>query len=345
MKVRAKTIVLGVLGLLVLIVVGGITAIGWQIILGPKMRPVTDRKFEATPERLARGKYIAEGPASCFHCHSEPNFNAPMGEPLASNRGSGWQMPIPELGNPSSANITSDPATGLGSWTDDEIARAIQEGVDKDGRPLFPLMPYLRFREFTDEDLASVVVYVRTIPPVIHAVTPPVWPFPLNVLVKTMPKPLTTHEPAPARATPVARGEYLVKTVAGCGDCHTPSDDKGAPLPGLEFAGGGIFHDPTPGANMKAVFSANITPDPSGISHYDEAYFLQTLHTGQIPGRTLSNIMPFSSFKNLTEDDLKDIFAYIKTLKPVKHRVSNTDSPAKCPVCGQTHGLGDLNSK
>jgi mono/diheme cytochrome c family protein len=329
----------------VLIVVGGITAIGWQIILGPKMRPVTDRKFEATPERLARGKYIAEGPASCFHCHSEPNFNAPMGEPLASNRGSGWQMPIPELGNPSSANITSDPATGLGSWTDDEIARAIQEGVDKDGRPLFPLMPYLRFREFTDEDLASVVVYVRTIPPVIHAVTPPVWPFPLNVLVKTMPKPLTTHEPAPARATPVARGEYLVKTVAGCGDCHTPSDDKGAPLPGLEFAGGGIFHDPTPGANMKAVFSANITPDPSGISHYDEAYFLQTLHTGQIPGRTLSNIMPFSSFKNLTEDDLKDIFAYIKTLKPVKHRVSNTDSPAKCPVCGQTHGLGDLNSK
>jgi mono/diheme cytochrome c family protein len=345
MAVRAKTVVLSVLGLLVLLVLGGITAIGWQVILGPKMRPVTDRKFEATPERLARGKYIVEGPASCFHCHSEPNFDDPMGEPIASKRGAGWQLPIPELGNPTSGNITSDPTTGLGSWTDDEIARAIQEGVDKNGRPLFPIMPYPRFRDFTDEDLASVVVYVRTIPPVVHAVTPPVWPFPLSVLVKTMPKPLTTHEPAPARTTPVARGEYLVKTVAGCGDCHTPSDDKGTPLPGLEFAGGGIFHDPGPTANMKAVFSANITPDASGISHYDEAYFIQTLHTGQIPGRTLSYIMPFSSFKNLTDDDLKDIFAYIKTLKPVKHRVSNTDPPTKCPVCGQTHGLGDLNVK
>jgi hypothetical protein len=345
MKVRAKTVVLSLVALVVLLVLGGITAIGWQIVLGPKMRPVTDRKFEATPERLARGKYIVEGPAGCFHCHSEPDFTDPMGEPIASKRGGGWQMPIPELGSPSSANITSDPATGLGAWTDDEIARAIQEGVDKNGRALFRLMPYPRFRDFTDEDLASVVVYVRTIPPVVHEVAPPVWPFPLSVLVKTMPQPLTSHEPAAARTTPVARGEYLVKTVVGCGDCHTPADEHGAPLPGLEFAGGGIFHDPSPGANMKAVFSVNITPDASGISHYDEAYFIRTLHTGQIPGRTLSAIMPFSSFKNITEDDLKDIYAYIKTLQPVKHRISNTDPPTKCPVCGQVHGLGDLNSK
>ncbi len=89
----------------------------------------------------------------------------------------------------------------------------------------------------------------------------------------------------------------------------------------------------------------NITPDPSGIAHYDEALFIQTLHTGQLAGRTLTPIMPFANFKNMTDDDLKDIFAYLKTLPPVKHRVSNTDPPTKCPVCGQIHGLGDLNVK
>src|SRR5262249_46560 len=161
---------------------------------------------------------------------------------------------------------------GLGAWTDDEIARAIQEGVDRTGRALFPIMPYLHFRDLTDEDLASIVVYVRTIPPVVNEVPKPKWPFPLNVLVNTMPKPLTTHHPGPGRTTAIARGEYIVRTISHCQECHTASDDKGQPLPGLEFGGGGLFRDPS--QQMKPVFSANITQDPSGIQHYDEALFI-----------------------------------------------------------------------
>ena len=342
MKLRARTVVLGGLGLIVVLVLGGITAVGWQVVLGPKARPVTNRKFEATPARLARGKYIVEGPAACFHCHSEHDLSKPDLPIIESRKGAGWVMPIPELGLLASRNITSDPETGLGRWTDDEIARAFQEGITRDGVALFPVMPYLNFANLDEEDVASIVVYLRTIPPVHNNVPNRQLPFPLSILVKTMPKPITAHAPAAKRNTPVARGEYLVRTVAGCGDCHTPAD-KGQPLPGMEFAGGNIFHDP--GQNMKPVFSLNITPDPSGISHYDEALFVQTLQTGRIPGRMLSPIMPFENFRNMTEDDLRDIFAYLKTLPPVKHRISNTDTPAKCPLCNQVHGLGDLNVK
>ena len=84
-------------------------------------------------------------------------------------------------------NISPDPETGIGNWTDDEIARAIQEGVNKDGRALFPVMPYMRFRNFTDEDLASVVVYLRSIPPVKNAMRLTKLNFPLNFIVKTIP--------------------------------------------------------------------------------------------------------------------------------------------------------------
>ena len=341
MRIRAKTIVLGVLALLVLVVLGGITAIGWQIVLGPSARAVTDRKFEATEARLARGKYLVEGPAHCFECHTEHDLSTPLLPIVESKRGSGWELPIPELNNPSSKNITSDKETGLGNWTDDEIARAIREGIRKDGTALFPVMPYPEFAKLDDEDLASIVVYVRTIPPVKHEVPKRNLPFPLEYIVKTIPKPITTPQPSHPAATPAERGQYMV-TIAGCAGCHTPTDDKGQPLPGMAFGGGGRFNDPSQGG--KAVFSMNITPDPSGIAHYDEAMLIQTLHTGQVAGRTLNHIMPFESFKNVTDSDISDVFAYLKTVAPVKHRISNTDPPTLCPLCKQTHGLGELNA-
>jgi hypothetical protein len=128
--------------------------------------------------------------------------------------------------------------------------------------------------------------------------------------------------------------------LAGCHGCHTPTDDKGNPLPGLDFAGGGRFDIP---GLERPVFTLNITQDPSGIAHYDEAMLQETLRTGQIKGRMLSHIMPFEYFRNITDADISDIFAYLKVQPPVKHRVSNTDPPTPCPVCKQTHGLGDLN--
>jgi mono/diheme cytochrome c family protein len=339
---RARRVLLGLLILFVVIVLGAITAVGWQVVLGPKARQVTDRKFQPNDTRLARGKYLVEGVAACFHCHSEHDWSTPEYLTPPDRKGAGWEMPIPELGHVVAPNITSDPETGIGAWTDDEIARAIQEGISRDGRALFPVMPYMNFRNLDPEDLASIVVYLRTVPPIRQVRAKTELVFPLSLIVKTIPQPLESHDPAPARTTPEARGEYIVRTIASCGDCHTPSD-RGQPIPGMEFGGGAHFSDP--GRNMQPVFSANITSDPSGLAHYDEAMFLQTLHTGRVAGRTLSHIMPFEYFRNMSDDDVKDVYAFIKSRPPVKHRVSNTDPPTPCPICKPSHGLGDTNVK
>jgi mono/diheme cytochrome c family protein len=343
MKVRARSVIFGILGLLVLIVIGGLTAVGWQVVLGPDARPLTNRTFERTPERLARGQYIVQGPAHCFHCHSEHDLTRPDGPIKPTMMGAGWELPIPELGTIYAPNITPDPETGIGKWSDDAIVRAIQEGVDANGRALFPVMPYLDFRNLDNEDVASIVVYLRSIPPVKNAVPASKLVTPLNFIVNTIPKPLVSHTDPPARTTAVARGEYLVKTVAGCPGCHTPADTQGKPLPGLDLAGGQPFHDPF--HTNAIVTSMNITQDASGIAHYDEALFIQTMRTGRMGGRQLTPVMPFEFFKNMTDDDLRDVFAFLKTVAPVKHRVDNTDPPEACPVCGYSHGLGSKNVK
>jgi len=340
MRVRAKSIVLGILVLLVLLVIGGLTAVGWQIVLGPDARPVSSEKFEATEARLARGKYLAEGPAACFHCHTEHDFTDPEYPIVQARKGAGWVMPVPELNYIASRNITPDVETGIGTWSDDEIARAIREGVRKDGSALFPIMPYPFFATMDDEDVKSIVVYLRTLPAVKNVVPTRQLPGPLEYIVKTIPKPLTTPQPSHAASTPVERGKYLA-TIADCHGCHTASV-QGQPLPGLDFGGGGSFDDP---ALKTKVFSLNITQDPSGIAHYDDSLFIQTIRTGRVTSRLVNHIMPFEFFKNMTDDDLRDIFAYIKSVPPVKHRVSNTDPPTMCPVCNQKHGLGELNVK
>jgi mono/diheme cytochrome c family protein len=341
MRIRLRTVLVSLLVLGVLLVLGGITAVGWAVVLGPKARPTTDRKFDVTDARLTRGKYLVEGPAACFHCHSEHDLKDPEVPIIEARKGAGWVMPVPELNNIAARNITPDPETGLGNWTDDQIARAIREGVSRDGRALFPIMPYMEFAEMDDEDVASVVVYLRTIPAVRNQLPVRNLPVPLEYIVKTMPKPLTQPQPSHPSATAGERGKYLV-TIAQCQGCHTPTE-RGVPLPGLEFGGGGQFHDPT--NNMQPVFSMNITQDPSGIAHYDEALFLQVLRTGQVTSRLLSHIMPFQFLQNMTDEDLRDIWAYLKSRPPVKHRVSNADPPTPCPVCNKSHGLGDLNVK
>ncbi len=89
--------------------------------------------------------------------------------------------------------------------------------------------------------------------------------------------------------------------------------------------------------------SANLTPDATGIGYYDEALFLKTIHTGYVGARKLNSIMPFGEFKNLPDDELKAIFAYLRTVAPVKHRVDNNLPPTYCKLCKQKHGGGDQN--
>ena len=327
----------GVVGLIVVLAIAISLTIGWRPFIGPRARPLTNRTFERTPERLARGRYLAEN-LGCFDCHGEHDWTKHDAPLIEGTRGAGYaDFPLAGLpGRVVPPNITPDPETGAGNWTDDMLARAIREGIGHDGRALFPFMPYPDFRNMSDEDLASVIVYLRSIPPIRKALPKTEIIFPVKYLIRSVPQPITEPVPQPDVSTPVKRGEYLV-TIAACTDCHTPQA-KGQPIRGLEFSGGFILEGP-----WGRVASANITPDPSGISYYDEALFLEMIRTGYVKARKINQIMPWDHYRNLTDEDLKAIFAYLRTLKPVKHRVDNTEPPTFCKLCGSSHGAGNQN--
>jgi mono/diheme cytochrome c family protein len=154
--------------------------------------------------------------------------------------GSGWIWPI-YPGHVVAPNISPDPEAGAGTWTDDQLARAIREGIDHDGRALFPMMPYEDFRHISDEDVASIVVYLRSLPPVHNHLSKTGIIFPVKYLIRSVPEPLTAPVAAPDPADCVKYGQYLVK-IGGCADCHTPQD-QGQPIAGFEFAGGTRTYD------------------------------------------------------------------------------------------------------
>ena len=246
-------------------------------------------------------------------------------------------VPITELrGKIVAPNLTPDPETGAGTWTDDQLARAIREGIGHDGRPLFPTMPYQDFRKMSDEDLASIVVYLRSLPPVRRSLPKSEIIFPVKYLIRGVPQPLTTPVATQDLSDPIHRGKYLI-AMAGCAGCHTPQV-RGQSVPGMQLAGGFTLSGP-----WGSVATSNITPDASGIGYYDEALFLHVMKTGYVKARELSPIMPVFDFKNMTDDDLKAMFAYLRTLKPVKHRVDNTEPVSECRLCRMKHGGGKLN--
>jgi hypothetical protein len=312
--------------------------IGWRPFIGPRHRDLTSRKFENTPQRLARGQYLVQNVSTCLMCHSDHDFTKP-GAPLVPNTLLAG-IHFDEAGLPGdvySSNITPDPETGAGTWTDDQLARAIREGIGHDGRTLFPMMPYQQFHSMSDEDIASIVVYLRSVPAVRHPQPKTRISFPVNYLIRAVPEPITSSVSEPDRSTPESRGAYLVK-IGTCSDCHTPSDDKGEPLPGMDFSGGSLFVGP-----WGSVSSANITQDASGIPYYDEKRFIEVMRTSSVGARPLSGIMPWSIFRGMTDSDLSDIYAYLKTLKPVRHHIDNTLAATYCKICRQKHGGGDQN--
>jgi hypothetical protein len=233
-------------------------------------------------------------------------------------------------------NITPDRETGAGSWTDDMLARSIREGIGHDGRALFPIMPYMNYHEMPDEDLASVIVYLRSLAPIRNELPKTEIRFPVKYLIRSAPQPVTEPVPTPDLSDTVKRGAFLVR-MASCADCHT-LQVRGRPKPGFEFAGGLILNSP-----KGPVMAVNITPDPSGISYYDEGLFLEVIRTGHVKARELSPVMPCVIYRNMTDDDLKAIFAYLRTLKPVKHTIDNSEQPTECKLCGLKHGGGERN--
>lgn len=341
MKRWQKAILSTVLVIGVLLVAGITATIGWRPFIGPEARPLTDRRFDPTPARLERGAYIVKNVAGCLFCHSDLDPSVAGLPVMAGQAGAGRPFTAEDMPWLTAPNLTSDPETGAGAWTDDALARAIREGIGHDGRALFPLMPYGNFAKMSDEDLAAVVTYIRSLPAVRREHPKTEIPFPVSRFINSEPRPIEGSVPPPDLSTAEKRGEYLV-TLASCGDCHTPMDDRGQHVKGMEFAGGNSFKygDARP---LRAA--ANLTPAPNGIPYYNEDLFLETIRTGRVRDRQISDVMPWGHYRHMTDDDLKSVFAYLKTLAPVDHYVDNARPSTPCAKCNLAHGGGERNRK
>ncbi len=314
---------------LVLLVIVAIAAIGvsYLALRKPAQRPAAAEKIEATPERIARGKYLANHVSMCIECHSEHTmaYGLPYKPGREGVAGLIWDKNIGFPGTLAAANITPDKQTGLGDWTDGEILRAIREGVDRKGNALFPIMPYGHFRAMSDEDAKSIVAYLRTLEPKRYEKPKKSLDVPLNFVEKFVPKPIETPVPQPDRNDTLAYGKYLT-TIAACGECHTPKDDKGAPMPGMEFAGGFEMHGPG-----FRVVTANITPHPDtymGRATKDEfisrfrAFSNFTGDNAPAAPKGRNTLMPWIAYAGMTDEDLGAIYAYLKTVPAVEHKVN-----------------------
>ncbi len=306
---------------------------GIKLVDSFKVRPLTDIHYERTAQRLKQGKYLAEGILMCFTCHSPRNMDTTGAPPFEDKKGSGGTLVYEDSTSRIIApNITPDNETGAGKWTDDMLARAIREGVGHDGRALNWQMPYNVFRNMSDEDLASVIVYLRSLPAIYNVVEKTKISKEERSLTEKSMRPILEPVATPDFTEPINRGMYLVK-LGECVGCHTSHSEYN---PGL-FAGGNYVY-----RYGKKAFSANLTSHPSGIPYGPEAFSF-VIRTGK--GGALSPAMPWISFKNINDDDLKAIYTYLRSLPPNQHYVSNQEPFTHCEICGEKHGNGDKNKR
>lgn len=317
MKTFLKVVGITVLAIVALAAIG----VSWLALRKPAQQPPRAEKIEATPERVARGKYLVHSVTICFDCHSQRTmaYGLPFVEGKEGVGGFVWDQKIGFPGVLAASNITPDPDTGLGKWTDGEILRAMREGVDREGNALFPIMPYGHFKSMSDDDAMAIVAYLRTLKPQRYEKPKKTLDVPLNFVEKFIPEPVAAPVAAPDRNDPVAYGKYLT-TIASCAECHTPKDEQGNALPGQEFTGGWEMHGPD-----FTVVTSNITPHPStwvGKATKEEfigrfrAFANYNAATAPQAPKGRNTLMPWITYSSMTDEDLGAIYAYLKTLPP-----------------------------
>ena len=254
----------GLLSALVLVVAGVMLYIRFAL---PNV-PLQNITVKVTPENVERGRYLANHVTVCMDCHSTRAWDRFSGPPIPGTLGKGGEVFDHKMGFPGSFSSPNITPFNLGDWTDAEIYRAITSGEGRDGKALFPIMPYFAYGTLDTEDILSIIAYVRSIPAIRNTPPPSNPAFPMNLVLRTFP---TAAHPVtrPSESDSVKYGEYLVKA-SGCIECHTQAK-HGQIVKALAFSGGREFIMPN-----GVLASPNITPDmETGIGKMSRDDFIK----------------------------------------------------------------------
>ncbi|HEV7331971.1 MAG TPA: cytochrome c [Flavisolibacter sp.] len=305
-------------GIVILVLVAGVT-------IATAMRqhltydaPLPAVKASTDSAVIARGRHLVLSAAHCADCHS-PVRNVDsvlkLGQDPPLSGAFKFQF---ALGTFYSRNITSDSATGIGRYSDAQIARALRHGVRSDGEVLLPFMPY---QHLSDEDLSAIISYLRSTKPVRNEVPQNEYSVMGKVIKAFLLKPDGPKEEIPKAVKPdttAAYGRYLVMSVANCGGCHTKRDNTGQPA-GELLAGGNPFVE----EGLPTLTPPNLTPDPASgrIYSWNQDDFIKRFRMGRA---FKHSHMPWESYNRMTDEELKAIYKFLRSVKPV-----NTSQPAK----------------
>lgn len=253
---------------------------------------------------MVRGTYLANGVVACANCHIA---RGDKGQPLFDLGLSGGMQFVDPAFKAYAANITPDPETGIGRWTDAQLKKAIREGIRPDGTLIGPPMPISFYRNMSDTDLTAIVTYLRAQPPVRHVVPQSAYHFPLPASYG----PPVAGVKTPAATNTLAYGQYLTR-IGHCMDCHTPRDRRGRLLMQHLGAGGQTIQGPT-----GPLVTPNLTPDPSGLKTWTDAQIERAIREGiDKDGHHLEPLMAFTWYRNINAGDMHAIIAYLRSLKP-----------------------------
>ena len=254
---------------------------------------------------LERGKYLMSSVVACGNCHTPQTPQGPKQDMELTGQ---LVLQVPEF-TAYAPNITPDKETGIGNWTDEQIISAIREGKRPDGSLIGPPMPFETYKDISDQDAKAIVAYLRSVKPVKNKIPKSVYNIPLPPAWGPPVKSVTQ----PNRSDLVAYGGYLVNALGHCTACHSPLV-KGAPDLEHQLGAGG---QKIPGPWGVAV-TANITPHADGIADYSDEDIANAIRKGLRPdGSKLSAPMAYWYYKNISDEDMKAIIAYLRSMKPL----------------------------
>jgi len=311
--------------LLTVLIVGILGLLGFVKLALPSTGKAPEMKVELTTSNIEKGKYLANQVMGCMCCHSRRDWNEFSGTVVEGTRGMGGTLFDNKYGLQGTYYASNITPAGLSEWTDGEIFRAITTGVSRNGKALSPVMPYLEYGLADENDIKSVIAYLRTLTPIENKVIESISDFPMNFIINTIPRKASLKR-KPSEDSTNDYGRYLA-AVSGCRNCHTPYR-KGEFDSTLAFAGGREFLIQT-----GKLVSSNITPDiATGIGKWKKEEFIahfksfvdsnnNAMHL-PIGENGFNTNMPWTLLGGMTESDLGAIYDYLRTLGPVNNSIN-----------------------